>query len=392
MSLFTSYAITTAAMRTLVDHEVGTHPTIDGWFDFELAHGLRRLKVVDLDHIDRHWSRTADAQGTSAVLVTSSRESGIAARGDLPDGVRCIPVSTDEAERRLRTMLLQVLREPDQWLVANWASTTLGGGARNHRFADVNVSTWWACGAALRTWVRRTARGMGYERIREVTPDFSRWRCIPGQQPVRLDDSYWNPPSGSGWSWHLSRPCTPDNVPAMRRAGFSEYYPMHTLPCCGIARRWDGLLVPQGALPDERNEDGHWLWDGQGRVEAQLARGQRRTFAEWVSEAFGALTCQPWRPAIGWMSGNEKSAEVNSEDGTRVRVRWTDDEATVTPLRSSSDGQTLWITAVQSMDPDGALLVLWTCPFRFHEERTSRGIPATDFYFVITPSNLEATS
>jgi hypothetical protein len=108
-------------------------------------------------------------------------------------------------------------------------------------------------GKELKEWITRTAESEQDSIYRIKCPDFSFWNDIgPDFPDVKLEGS---------WCWDFNTHCTPEDTPEMKQDGYIAYFPMRQMPCCGIARREDGTLEPFGALPDEKDADGNWVWD-----------------------------------------------------------------------------------------------------------------------------------
>lgn len=163
-------------------------------------------------------------------------------------------------------MLRQLLREPEDFFRVGWSDLRGGGGFSTTEHAD--PEQWLRYGEGVQAWARPTEIG---NKLEASCPVFTSWRWSNYLDPEKL--------SFEG-CFGESRVWTHAEVPNLKdRFGFVRFHWMRQMPCCGVGVRANGELVPFGALTDEKDALGDWIWD-DGSIRRNLARQPFATTAE----------------------------------------------------------------------------------------------------------------
>lgn len=280
MSKLYCYGITPRALQLLLKERFDPRLPV-GWFNWLITnydgYATQRLTIVDPKNSAKpvlNWNRNAQAAGYASVLVyatddprnnTDHAEDRV---GTLSNDVVLHPIShmPTLAEREEQIEVLTLLREPEDFFINAWDFVQRGGCGfiDEQNFSDVQPKHWWAYGVGLKKWIEQTADGQPDSVHRNICPDYASWNFMKSlgfEYPdIKLDlQWFWNSPQSNPWHWSLENPCTTTDIPAMKPEGFVAFYPMTPIPCCGVAVKESGELVPIGALPDEKDANG-WVW------------------------------------------------------------------------------------------------------------------------------------
>lgn len=289
MSKLICYGITHNALK-VIQSTTSSLDVPDGWFDWMFPNknsrsgqAVCRIQILDVQCSDSslaQWNAVAREAGFNCVLVFSTEDNPAFAHhsSHLDGDVELIPVGVvpNEAKSLGRAALLKRLREPESFFQILWNSTREGGllCIEDLGMSEVPIAHWWAYGNGLRKWIASAKPKGAQEELWQRSRDYSKWNAwkAVGVADVKLDlDLCWNAKTEIGWHWNTSTPCTMTDILSLRNDGFSAYYPMRQIPCCGIARRIDGSLETIGALPDEKDANGNWVWD-DGSIRRALAQ------------------------------------------------------------------------------------------------------------------------
>lgn len=287
MDKLMSYAVTPRALQILLKSP--NEPTCmpDGWFNWTHPKTsslggpeTQRLELVSFADGARSigiWNNKAHASGYACALLVAMDEGThvIDIKGLRGDVVYQL-VTESPVDDNFNKRLLEQLREPESILSIYWDELRRGGGGNLDEIGFQNVTAWqwWLYGKAIQHWIQQTTRGESRTaELRQVTPDFKAWNNWKhlGVPDIKLNlEKSWNSPQERIWPWSLSNPCTVSDIPTLEKDGFAAYYPLRQCPFSGIARRHDGSLETIGALPDENDANGNWVWD-DGSIRRALA-------------------------------------------------------------------------------------------------------------------------
>ena len=358
----------------------------DGWFDWMFPNkdspsgqAVCRIQILDVQRSDSslaQWNVVAREAGFDCVLVFSTEDIPAFAHlsPHLDGDVELIPVGVvpNEAESLGRAALLKRLREPESFFQILWNSTREGGllCIEDLGMSEVPTSHWWAYGNGLRRWIANAKAGGAQEELWQRSCDYSKWNAwkAVGVADVKLDlDLCWNAKAEIGWHWNTSTPCTVTDIPSLGSDGVIAYYPMRQIPCCGIARRQDGSLETIGALPDEKDANGNWVWDN-GSI--------RKAFTNptsWLLERLKVL-----KQVLCWNASEPQAAlehkySASSEqpyksvslsfDGEQIDVRYNGLRIEIDPSNRAgpSASKKLWVTAFIDLNHEASAIVEWSC-------------------------------
>jgi hypothetical protein len=249
----------------------------EGWFNWINSNiggrAVERLQYLDPDlNPDQviNWNTAARHAGYGCMLIYSLDDPAeiTAHAKDLSGDVIIYPVSTVPtlAEMERVPTLLLLLREPEEFFRKKWQSIKYGKSdpIAQPMLKNVSPSQWFAYGIGLKRWIAITTEGQPAAKYRTRCPDFKIWNRLSAMGHDWPDDKLkhadtWDSKTDEYWHWSLSNPCTDSVIPEMNLDRFVAYYPMRQMPCCGVAVKESGELVPIGALPDEKNANG-WVW------------------------------------------------------------------------------------------------------------------------------------
>ena len=327
MDKLMSYAVTPRALQILLKSP--NEPTCmpDGWFNWTHPKTTslggpetQRLELVSFADGARSigiWNNKAHASGYACALLVAMDEGThvIDIKGLRGDVVYQL-VTESPVDDSFNKRLLEQLREPESILSIYWDELRRGGGGNLDviGFQNVTVWQWWLYGKAIQHWIQQTTRGESRAaELRQVTPDFKAWNNWKhlGMPNIKLNlEKSWNSPQERIWPWSLSNPCTVSDIPTLEKDGLAAYYPMRQSPFSGIARRLDGTFTTMGALPDEKGDDGNWIWDN-GSIRGALTTSQSNMY-ESVRPDVSKVGMSP-NPSIIQQSSFKKEVPSVSE-------------------------------------------------------------------------------
>jgi len=376
MSIYSCYLVTQAAMR-----QFGLSKIPDEWFNWRYVSAptgagqsatLCRIKIVESSQSPRvqTWYTQVTHAGLASTLIHTTDERAanfpFTATDAWGGGAKLFAgmiIPGDETEIAGWT---HHLSQPDELAVLEWLDHQLGGGGDCNRYFN-RVKNFAHCYAnELKRWI---AIGSNAELLAEQWDDVRGW---PEDSPsLTVDDFAWD----RGF-WSASQFAVP-----MRR-----------LPFCEIG--FDKLASrssTNGLLPDDR-PSGHWLFDRNGEVEAEL---KRLAYAEDM-EPPRTIEAEPTRAAAadvsqhGWdwtaapnvpleaLMASSKQARSGAQAMLMDAAPVAANESTTLELRTYFNNKTLFPNNANTAGPewDGASLTIsWRSDGHSQVQFKARGVP-----------------
>jgi len=385
-----SYAITPSAWEILF----GDARQDRTWFDWVAENGGEGLALTRINRIVSaqdeealgrqvlRWAKNAHRE-VDRLLVCSDSDVERGVLDSLDGDVRAYQIGVVprafevEEHRNLRALL----KEPEPFFIKGWSFIRLYGRVDGLHFRKHSASTWLAYAAGLGEWLLNQRATVGTW-LTELCPDFSSWKSESGCENATL--SYKNT-FGAGAIHEANAGSS-----VMHRLGFVKFHAMRDMPCCGVGVRSNGDLVPMGALTDERDASGRWLWDDGSICAAAKGAGLEDSFA-WVfrelSVAMEVLGAEWLKPSAARAGGGPEVWTVQLFGGDEVKVMLHATQMRAIPYRPSGKVSKFWLSAISINPLNKTWVVVATVEVDEFEVNQTLPVKASIDALIVTKDN-----